>query len=188
MSVPTQISTEAHLMSSGNPHRTEPGWGPPMRGWTPMAEGKPRRPGDMVVKHLRDGRRRSDAQAKRELIEACLQPVTNWALASTRDQCQPAAEVDRPTPAWNWSGAIGTSGCGEGAGGLHSGRRIGGGGADRVPAACDVAQRGWKPTLAWRPAPDSATVPASRPPLRTHVRHHPALRSPAAATVPPLDP
>jgi transposase len=39
-----------------------------------MAEGKPKRLGDMVVKRLRDGRRRFDARAKRELIEACLQP------------------------------------------------------------------------------------------------------------------
>ena len=49
-----------------------------------MADGKPRRLGDMVVKHLRDGRRRFDAQAKRELIEACLQPgvsVAGLALA-----------------------------------------------------------------------------------------------------------
>ena len=40
--------------------------------------------GDMVVKRLRDGRRRFDAQAKRELIEACLQPgvsVAGLALA-----------------------------------------------------------------------------------------------------------
>jgi len=49
-----------------------------------MADGKGRRLGDMVVKHLRDGRRRFDAQAKRALIEACLQPgvsVAGLALA-----------------------------------------------------------------------------------------------------------
>jgi transposase len=39
-----------------------------------MADGKPQRLADMVVKRLRDGRRRFDAQAKRELVEACLRP------------------------------------------------------------------------------------------------------------------
>lgn len=49
-----------------------------------MADGKSRRLGDMVVKRLRDGRRRFDVQAKRELVEACLQPgvsVAGLALA-----------------------------------------------------------------------------------------------------------
>ncbi len=39
-----------------------------------MLEGKPKRLSERVVKRLRDGRRWFDPQAKRELIEASLQP------------------------------------------------------------------------------------------------------------------